>query len=180
MKRIIALVVLSLFLITAVNAEAPTNKAIGYDSTVGGLSMRMLTASGIGVQGIVGLNVNAPAADGTQADLDLMIGVNVLKCLFEAEQGMLNAYAGIILDMDGSTLDGGDTVTDIALQAGLEPEIFLFDNLSISPKFGLQLTLQGDQRGGDAKTVTDTGATRFATFGQAVSVVGGASFNWYF
>ena len=62
----------------------------------------------------------------------------------------------------------------------MEPEIFLFDNLSVSTKLGLQLAMNGDDIGDDGKAVTDSGGMAFGTFGQGVSIVSGLAFNWYF
>jgi len=54
MKKVLAVVVLSLFVVTTAFAETPTDKAIGYD---GGLSLRMNMDSGIGIQGIIDLGL---------------------------------------------------------------------------------------------------------------------------
>ena len=180
MKKVLAVLIVSLFFTSLAFAETPTNKAIGYDAMVGAASVRIITSSGIGIQGLLGLNFNSPKQDGTQADMDLYIGGNVLKCLYENSKANLNAFAGIGIDMNGTTIDGGDSVTDFGIKVGLEPEIFLLDNLSVSTMFGLQILINGDQRGGDGKAISDTGSTVFGTYGNGVSIVNGLSFNWYF
>ena len=91
MKKVLALLVLSLFVVSAAFAGTPTNCAIGYNN---GLSFRHLMDSGIGIEGILGLNYNAPAGDTQDADLDVNIGANVLKCLWETEGGSLNGKCG--------------------------------------------------------------------------------------
>ncbi len=180
MKKVITLIVLSLFVVSAAFAETPTSKAIGYDATLNGLSCRHIMESGIGIQGIIGLSFNSPASDNLDSDIDLGIGVNVLKCLWEAERGNLNGFAGVGINMNGSTIKDSDSVTDISISAGLEPEIFLFDNLSVTTKLGLQVLLLGDSIDAAGKAVTDSGSMLFQTFGQGVSIVSGVSFNWYF
>lgn len=181
MKKVLALVVLSLFVVSSVFADTPTNCAIGYNN---GLSIRHLMDSGLGFEGILGLNYNAPANDKLDADLDVNIGVNVLKCLWETEAGSLsgnlNGFAGVGIAINGSTIKDSDSVTNIAISAGLEPEIFLLSNLSVTTRLGIQIAINGDTRGADGKTVTDTGSTAFGTFGQGVSIVSGLAFNWYF
>ena len=178
MKKVLVVLVLSLFIASAAFADTPTEKAIGYD---GGLSYRMIMASDIGIQGILDLNYDSPAdTDNNDAALDLGIGVNVFKCMWETDRGNLNAFAGVGIDMDGSTIKDSDSVTDITIQVGLEPEIFLLDNLSVSTKLGVQIMLMGDTRGVDGKAVTDSGSMQLGTFGQGVSIVSGAAFNWYF
>ncbi len=77
------------------------------------------------------------------------------------------------------TIQDADTEIDFAIRAGFEPEIFLFDRLSISTKFGLELFLMGDRVVGGNK-VDDTGRTIFRTFGQNLSIVESLAFRWYF
>ena len=179
MKKIFVITIVSLFFVVSAFAEAPTNKAIGYDGDLEGLSLRYMAGS-IGVQGILGLNYDAPADSKKDSALDLKIGVNVYKCLWEADKGLVNGFAGIDITMDGSTIKDSDTVTNIGIGIGLEPEIFLLDNLSVSTKLGVRIMINGDQRGGDGKTMKDSGSTQFETYGEGVSIVDGVSFNWYF
>ena len=177
MKKVLAVIFISLFVVSISFADTPTEKAIGYD---GGLSYRMIMDSGIGVQGILGLKFNSPAAD-VDSELDLNIGVNIFKCMYETDKGNLNCFAGVGIDLDGSTIKDSDSVTDITIQVGLEPELFLLDNLSVSTKFGAQIMLNGDfDQDGDGKAETDSGGMILGTFGQDVSIIGGAAFNWYF
>ena len=184
MKKVLTVFVLSLFVAFAAFADTPTEKAVGYD---GGLSYRMIMASDIGIQGILGLNYDSPAdSDNNDSALDLSIGVNVFKCMWEAEKGNLNAFAGVNIDMDGCTIKDSDSVTNISIKVGLEPEIFLLNNLSVSTKFGVQIMLLGDtidtnpNSADYGKAVTDSGSMQLGTFGQGVSIVSGAAFNWYF
>ena len=177
MKKIIVFVVVSLFAVTSAFAETPTDMAVGYD---GGFSLRYIAGS-IGVQGILGLDFESPASDNKDAAIDLNIGVNVFMCMWECDRGNLNGFAGVEIDLDGDTTKDSDSETDISLMAGLEPEIFLLDNLSVTTKFGVQIMIQGDQRSAaTGKTMDDSGSLTLGTFGQNVSIVQGAAFNWYF
>jgi len=169
MKKIIAVLVCSVFVASTAFADTPTEKAIGYD---GGLSLRYNMDSGIGVQGIVGLGMLSLAADDTDTDLDLNIAGNVYKCLWEDDRANFNMFAGVGIILDGTTTKDGDSNTDIDIAVGFEPEVFLSDNLSISTKMGVAITLVGDQRG-----VTDSGWTDIGTFG---NMVGNAAIHWYF
>lgn len=181
MKKFIVITVLSLFIATTAFAEAPTGKAIGYDGNLGGLSLRYMTGS-IGIQGILGLDFDSPASDATMdSALDLAIGINVFKSLWECDKGQVNCFAGISIELDGDTAKDSDSVTDIGITVGLEPEIFLLDNLSVSTKFGVQIMIEGDRRDNiTGKSITDSGGLNFGTYGQGVSIVSGVSFNWYF
>ena len=169
MKKVFAVVILSLFVVNVAFADTPTNKAIGYD---GGLSLRMIMASGIGVQGIVGLGINMPASDNKDADFDLNIGGNVFKCLWENGDANLNMFGGVEIVLDGTTTKDGDSNTDINIMVGLEPEVFLSDNLSVSTKMGARISIAGNRRGAD-----NTGWTDIGTFG---NTFGGAALHWYF
>ena len=176
MKKALVFLIVSLFFVTAAFAETPTEMAVGYD---GGLSLRYQTGS-IGVQGILGLEFDSPASDGADSAIDLNIGVNVFTCMWECDRGNLNGFAGVGIDLDGSTIKDSDSVTDITLKAGLEPEVFLLDNLSVTTKFGVQIMIQGDDIGGNGKAIKDSGGLMLGTFGQGISIVSGAAFNWYF
>lgn len=176
MKKALVFMIMSLFFVTSVFAETPTDMAVGYD---GGLSVRYQTGS-IGVQGILGLEFDSPASDAVDSALDLNIGVNVFKCMWECDRGNLNGIAGVGIDMDGSNIKDSDSVTDITLMCGLEPEVFLLDNLSVTTKVGVQIMIQGDRIDGAGKAITDSGGLMLGTFGQGVSIVSGAAFHWYF
>ena len=169
MKKVLVVLVLSLFVASAAFADTPTEKAVGYD---GGLSLRYNTDTGIGFQGIVGLGILSLAQDDTDADFDLNIAGNVYKCLWEDNNANLNMFAGVGIMLDGTTTKDGDSNTDINIAVGLEPEVFLSDNLSISTKMGVAITLAGDRRGAD-----DSGWTDIGTFG---SMIGSAALHWYF
>jgi len=180
MKKVFALVIVTLFAVSMAYAETPTEKAVGYDGMLGGLSYRAMMG-GLGLQGIVGLDYESPAdTDNFSSALDLNLGVGVFKCMWECDRANLNGFAGIAIMMDGSTMKDSDSETDFDIAVGLEPEIFLLDNLSVSTKFGLMIAIEGDCRGADGKTVTDSGGMNFGTYGQGVSIVEGLSFNWYF
>lgn len=180
MKKILLIAAASLFVSTTVFADTPTNKAIGYDAVLNGLSARVITSSGIGVQGIIGLNVVSPKASGTSTGMDLNLGLNVFKSCWKADKVNLNGFAGVQMMMSKPTIKDADSQTNFAIMAGAEPEIFLLSNLSVSTKFGLQIQLNGDTLNAAGKTVKDTGGTSFGTFGQRISIVDGFSFNWYF
>jgi len=179
MKKILLIAVASLFVSTAVFADTPTNMAVGYDAVLNGISARMITSSGIGVQGIVGLNFVSPKASGAGSGMDLNLGANVFKCIWKADKVNLNGFAGVEIMMSKPAIKDADTQTNFAVMVGGEPEIFLLSNLSVSTKFGLQIQINGDNLVG-GKTVKDSGSTVFGTFGQRVSIVDGVSFNWYF
>ncbi len=179
MKKFIVIAVITLFIATTAFAEPPTGKAIGYDGNLGGLSLRYMMGS-IGVQGILGLDFESPAASTSDSAIDLALGVNVFKSLWECDKGQVNCFGGISINMDGDTMKDSDSVTDIGLAVGLEPEIFLLENLSVSTKLGVQIMIEGETRDALGKSEKDSGGLSLGTYGQGVSIVSGVSFNWYF
>jgi len=180
MKKILFAAVALIFVSTAVYADTPTNKAVGYDAVLDGISARFISASGLGVQGIVGLNVVSPKGSGASTGMDLNLGANVFKSVWKADKVNLNGFAGVQVMMHKPTVKNADTQTNFAVMVGGEPEIFLLSNLSVSTKFGVQIQINGDVLDGFGKKVKDSGSTVFGTFGQRVSIVDGVSFNWYF
>lgn len=184
MKKVAAIFLVTFLFVPAALAQYPSNMAIGYDN---GLSMRFITESGVGLQGIVGLAMDGTGdSDLVDTAMDFNVQVNVFKSLLTAEGdtfpslGILNGYAGVGLNVDGSKIKDSDSVTDFFIEAGLAPEIFLLDNLSVVTNFGVQLFMAGDNIGGDGKAVKDSGGMTLGTFGQGVSIVQGFAFNWYF
>ena len=169
MKKVLAVTIISLFVTSLAFADTPTDKAIGYD---GGLSLRMNLDSGISVQGIIGLGLLSPKSDKKDSDFDLTIGGNVFKCLWEDDKANLNMFAGIEIDLDGTTTKDVDSNTDFMIVVGLEPEVFLSECLSVSTKMGVGITFAGNRSG-----VDNTGWTDISTFGD---VLGSAALHWYF
>jgi hypothetical protein len=181
MKKILLIAVASLFVSTVAFADTPTMMAVGYDAGLNGISARFLTSSGVGFQGIVGLNVISPKASGASTGMNLDLGANVFKCMWKADKVNLNGFVGIEVMMAKPTIKDADTQTDFAVMVGGEPEIFLLSNLSVSTKFGVQVMINGDNLSTvTGKSMKDTGSTVFGTFGNRISIVDGVSFNWYF
>ncbi len=186
MKKVAAIFLVTLLFVPAAFAQFPSNMAIGYDN---GLSMRFITEGGVGLQGIVGLDMDA-SNPGNMTDaktrVDFNAQVNVFKSLLMTEgdtfpsMACLNGYAGVGVNVDGSRIKDSDNVTDFFVEVGLSPEIFLLDNLSVVTNFGVELLMAGDTIGDDGKAAKDTGGMDIFTFGQGISIVEGWAFNWYF
>lgn len=181
MKSFCSILVILTVVSLPVFAKTPTNKAIGYDSTFPGISARIMGETGLGIKVCFGMSIDSPAQKNTQIDLDLNLGGALVKNIWENDRSNFNVLAGLIIYRDGTTIEDGDTITNIALMAGFEPEIFILENLSLSTHFGLQLYFAGDKRGSSGEQIDDTGRTIFSTFGDdAISIFQGLAFNWYF
>jgi hypothetical protein len=178
MKRAIVFFAMCVFMTGYAFADVPTKVAVGYD---GGLSVKYFVQNNIGIQGIVGLNVLS-LGDGygdTDADTDFNIGGNIICRILEDKKmgANLNVFGGVDVGVEGSTIKNADSITDVNLKLGLEPEKFLSERLSISVKFGIMLNIAGESRGADGKTQTDTGSISFRSFGDTF---GQAAIHWYF
>jgi len=181
MKQFCFILVILMVVSLPVFAGTPTNRAIGYDSTVPGISARILDESGFGIKVCCGMMMDFPAKKNTQTDFSLVLGGALVKNIWENDRANFNVFGGLLYIRDGTTIEDGDTITDIAFMAGFEPEIFLLENLSLSTHFGFQLYFEGDKRDSSGEQVDDTGRTIFSTFGDdAISIFQGLSFNWYF
>lgn len=171
--------VLSIALICIVsNAFAADhgNVAIGYDSYDGGLSLRLFPSPGLGLEGVVGMSFEGKNRDlgHDDADFDFYLGANLIIPFKMAEKANLNSFIGGALERaDSHVKDFGKT--SFYINAGLAPEIFLLDNLSVETKCGLRISIIGES----FKDAKDN-RFRIQTYGQGVNIVGGAAFHWYF
>ncbi len=73
--------------------------------------------------------------------------------------------------MDAHT-NGDDSDSDFAIQVGLKPEYFVTSNVSVSVLMGLELFMEGDNRG-----VSNTGSTSIRSFADPMA---NAAISWYF
>ena len=175
MKKILVIVVIALFAAAAVYGETPTKRSIGWDGDVQGISFRAITASGLGFGAAAGLVYDSPKSEWADTKTDVYLGLTVFKSIWESERGNLNGFGGAMLDVFGNYDEDDNSQTNLTLAAGLEPEIFLIKNLSVTTKFGIAFKLIGDDIDN-----SDDGSTIITTFGNKISVVEGFSFNWYF
>ena len=169
MKKVLAIIALSLLISSAAFAE---NYISGEMYGNYGVIGYCLDLGAVGVQGLLGLDINMPAADNAETDLDLLIGARVYKGLLEGDNAGLNAFAGVIIALDGSGVKDVDGNTDIEIQVGLQPEYFVTDNLSVSVLMGANIIIAGDRLGQDK-----TGWTELGTFADPMA---NAVISWYF
>jgi len=172
MKKVIVgiLSIVTVLMVSSAFAADHGNLAIGYD---GGLSLRMFMTPSLGLEGIVGMSFEGKNKDlgEDNADLDLNLAANLIVPFKMAEKANLNLFVGVAIGRaDTHAKDAGRT--NFYLNAGLAPEIFLIDNLSVEAKFGGRISIIGES----FKNAKDN-RFRIGTFGVGV---GGAAFHWYF
>lgn len=173
MKKVLVILILSLFVASTAFAE---NFISGeaYENCNGtnyGVLGCALDFDAIIIQGLFGLGLNMPAGEDAENDMDLLIGCRAIKTLLEGDNCGLNGFGGVIFSMDGSEFDVAAD-TEIEIQAGLQPEYFINENISISVMMGIKLNLAGDRMEQE-----DTGATLFGTFADPMA---NAVVSWYF
>ena len=171
-----ALSIVTVLMVSSAFAADHGNVAIGYDGYDGGLSLRIFPGSGLGFEGIVGMSFEGKNKDlgHDDADFDFYLGANLIIPFKMAEKANLNSFIGGALEMADSHVKDFGT-TSFYINAGLAPEIFLLDNLSVETKCGLRISIIGES----FKDAKDN-RFRIQTYGQGVNIIGGAAFHWYF
>jgi len=157
---------------------AGKDMAIGYDGIVNGISFKKFVSKDLGFQGILGFGYeSAPSnsvSPNNETSLDYSLAARVIMPKDITEKIKLNCFGGIALNHTGShTKDVGQT--NLYIESGLSPEIFLFNNLSVETSLGIRLGFIGETADG-----VDNGYTSLRTFGAGVSIVDGVSFHYYF
>ncbi|MHB9027427.1 MAG: hypothetical protein ACYC9O_01520 [Candidatus Latescibacterota bacterium] len=171
MKKVLAVMVISFLAVTSAYAQA-TGWAAGYDQNIGGISLRYMPSSGLGFEGVLGLVVTSPENDALDTGVDLNLGLNLVWPWFSADRVRLNGLGGVWIFMTQPTAPGADSSTDLQFVFGVEPEVFVFGNFSVSTKMGVQLLLN-DEPG-------EAGSTVFGTFGPNFNLLNGLSVRYYF
>ncbi len=180
MKRIVLVAILALFVTSSAQAQAPTGWAVGYDQAVQGISLRYLPTGGVGAEVMAGLTIDSPKADNLGTGYNLNLGANVLWSVFSGARARLVGFGGGQLFLAKPPLDNADTQTTVALLVGLEPEVFVWDSLSLSTRMGLQIRFVGDQLSGGGQSIDDSGRTVFGTFGPEFNLLEGINIRYYF
>ncbi len=179
MKYLYVFMLISVLFVTNVFAELPINRAVGYDS---GLSIRCKSGSYI-LQGIFGFRYSNFDASRNYSRLDATIGMNVLKPMWVANKYWLNLrvnkFIGFLANAETRTHSKG-LVTSTRIHIGIEPEIFLFDNLSITTKFGIIIDFQGNKRDSTGGLRPNSHEITARTFGGKLNLIESAAFHLYF
>ncbi len=177
MKKILAITSL-VFLVSTVSyaQQAGLGWAAGYDQNIGGISLRYLPGTW-GIDVAVGATVTLPEDDNLDTGFDLNLGANLIFPLYTGFHARLNGLAGVWAFSTSPTDPAIDTATNIWLVLGVEPELFVVDNLSLSTKMGVRATF-GDQFDEDTGAIIED--TFIGTFGPQFDLFQGISIRYYF
>ncbi len=171
MRRILVVMAVALMVSIPAHAQVGDGLAAGYDQNVEGISLRYMPG-GIGFEGIVGFQLSSPDDDNLDSAFDLNLGFNVILPLSTTNRFRLNGLGGVWIFLDQSENPNADDSTDMAFVVGVEPELFVIDNFSISTKMGVQLYIDDEPN--------DNGGTFFETFGPDNDLFQTISIRYYF
>jgi len=170
MRKIFAIMVTT-FLAYAPAYAQDSVWAVGYDQNISGISMRYMPGK-LGFEGALGLTVANPEDEDRDTGVNLNLGLNLVWPWFSSDRVKLNGLGGIWVFMTQPQNPAIDSSTDLQFVFGVEPEIFVFDKLSISTKVGVHLLLNEEPG--------DNGSTVFGTFGSNYNILEGLSIRYYF
>ncbi len=147
MKKVLAIVIISLLVAPAAFAEG---FALGYD---GGLSVKF-PAGPVGIQGVLGFMNISPQDDAFDSMTEFDITGFVTYPVIDMDDSKLNVFGGV------GIVSWTDMDLDIAILAGLEPEVMVSECISVSGKVGLQIYMEGG-----TTDVDDSGSTTIGLWG---------------
>jgi hypothetical protein len=166
------LLVINLIAATSIYSANMTGRiGIGYDTSIQSASLRFFIGN-FGIDVLLGFwfePQNTNLLDDT-AYLTFHGGAYFFYPIELLDKVNLNFFAGAIFENVGSHTTNASRI-NFFIRAGLSPEIFLLDDLSIEAKFGLEISMQ-QQNATDYRTAV-------RTFGDNISIVEGFAFHYY-
>ncbi len=147
MKKVLMLVILSLFVATTAFAQG---LAVGWES---GLSAK-LPMGAFSLQGVLGFSNTSYENDNIDSQTSFNLAGYGAMPLIDMGESTMNVFGGLAFN----TLTDNDL--DIAIRGGLQHDVMVTDNVSVSGKAGLQVYLDGG-----ITDVDDTGDTTIGTWG---------------
>ena len=147
MKKVLVLMVLCLFVATSAFAQG---LAIGWES---GVSAKMPLGA-FCVQGVLGFSNTSYENDNIDSVTSFSFAGYGAMPLVDMGDAKLNVFGGLVFH----TCTDDDL--DIAIRGGLQHDVMVTDNVSVSGKAGLQVWLDGG-----ITDVDDTGSTDIGTWG---------------
>jgi hypothetical protein len=148
MKKVLVLSVIALFVSTAAFAQG---LGLGWDN--GGISVRGLMGD-LSLQGTIGFSSTSYEADNVDSDTSFDLAGYVAYPILGGGESVMNVFGGVgigtMTDMD----------MDIAIRGGLQHDVMVTDNISITGKAGLQIWMNGG-----ITDVDNSGSTTIGTWG---------------
>ena len=148
---------------------------IGYNGSIDALSIKFFFKN-TGLEVAFGFNFEAKNEEdfGDEASLVNLRGSSYFFYPFDlTDKANINLFAGADIDYIGSHVQG-DGGINIYGRAGISPEIFLFEKLSVETSFGLLVSIFEEVN----RNVSGS-RFRIDLYGDGISIIGGLSFHWY-
>ncbi|MEM1007606.1 MAG: hypothetical protein AAGJ35_01255 [Myxococcota bacterium] len=152
----------------ATQLPSSTGIGVGYDVDLRGFTIRFGNLKGIRFDVNLGFDLQIQTGNITRTRVDITPGFRVLLPIANVRIVQLHFVAGLFL-----TMRPRDEIfrMDLSLFAGLLPEIFLFERLSIEIMVGFTFRLE--EIGGDVRI-------NLGTVGKGIDFLSGLAFHWYF
>ncbi|OGS20994.1 MAG: hypothetical protein A3J83_06050 [Elusimicrobia bacterium RIFOXYA2_FULL_40_6] len=148
------------------------NMGFGYDVTYGGLSAKFVKEDR-SIQVIGSTNYETKIKGTDKSEFDLLLDARLRMKAFQSDSFRVDRFCGFGFQMN-DTHTTNVSQTNIWLEFGVAPELFITDSLSVEIPLGFRLLMVGETGSG-----VDNGFTRFGTFGSGATLAG-VSFNYYF
>ena len=145
-----------------------TGVGVGYDVDLNGFTIRFGSLKGVRFDINLGFGLDLQTGNNSTTRVDITPGFRVLFPVASVKMIQLHAVVGAYLLMRPTD---ADFRMDASLFAGLLPEIFLFERLSIEIMIGFAFSI--NNIGGDINL-------NIGTIGKGISFLSGAAFHWYF
>lgn len=147
MKKVLALSITALFVSATAFAQG---FGLGWDN---GVSVRGMVNS-VTIQGTLGFQNWSPENDNADSYTTLNLAGYAAFPIIDMGESTMNVFGGLGI---GTRTDYD---MDIALRGGLQHDVYVTDNISVSGKAGLELMMEGGQ-----EDIDDSGWTGLGTWG---------------
>jgi hypothetical protein len=168
--------IMMIFLLAAspvFSSDMTGSLGVGYDTSTNCISLRYFFGNfGIGFLAGFYIEPMDAALGDTQTLLDLRGALSAMYALELFDQANLNVFACVQAEYGGSHIKGQGNI-NFYLRAGLSPEIFILENLSVEASFGLEVAYV-------STPIPNVYRLSIELYGNQVSIVSGLSFHWYF
>ncbi len=157
----------------AYTADLSGSIGIGYDAAMQSVSCRYFLGN-FGIDLLAGFYVEPQnvSLGEQQTKVDIRGALFALYAIEALEFANIDVFLGAEIEYVGSHVKGqGDL--NVYARAGLAPELFVFENVSVEAGFGIELSVI-------EQPVPNIWKVGIGTYGSGVSIVSGLSFHWYF
>jgi hypothetical protein len=172
-SALLILLLANLFAVTSVySANMSGRIGIGYDTSVDCASVRFFIGS-IGIDILAGFRFEPQDTNlGDQTALLTLRGAGYVLFPIEVHEKVnLNLFAGLELENVGSHFTNGSAL-NFYIRAGVSPEIFLLDNVSVEANFGLEFSYIRAVAPSEYRIA-------IGLYGNTISIVQGFAFHVY-